>query len=44
MAGKFPFWRYLVKFEGCSVDDAKAIASEQQTNLGNPYDFQDGGA
>ena len=27
-AGKFPFWRYLVEFEGYSEDDAKAIAAE----------------
>lgn len=26
--GKMPFWRYLVKFEGFSEDDAKAIEAE----------------
>lgn len=27
-AGKFPFWRYLVEFEGYSEEDAKTIAAE----------------
>ena len=27
-AGKFPFWRYLVEFEGYAEDEAKAIAAE----------------
>ena len=27
-AGKFPFWRYLVEFEGYSEADAKQIAAE----------------
>ena len=43
-SGKFPFWRYLVEFEGFSEDDAKAIAEEQRTDLGNPYGFQGGDA
>ncbi|WP_099205865.1 phage portal protein [Scatolibacter rhodanostii] len=32
-AGKFPFWKYLVEFEGYSEKDAKAIAAEQQSSL-----------
>lgn len=43
-AGKFPFWRYLAEFEGYSEEDAKAIAAEQQADLGNPYGFQGGDA
>lgn len=45
-SGKFPFWRYLMEFEGYSEDDAKAIAAEQaeqQASLGNPYGFSRGG-
>ena len=26
--GKIPFWYYLVKFEGFSEEDAKALAEE----------------
>jgi len=42
-AGKFPFWRYLVEFEGYSEDDAKAIAEEAQGSLSNPFGFGGGG-
>lgn len=34
-AGKFPFWRYLVEFEGYSEDDAKAIAAEADAVVGD---------
>ena len=27
-AGKFPFWRYLVEFEGYSEDEARKLAQE----------------
>ena len=30
IAGKFPYWRYLVKFEGYSEDEAKEIVSETE--------------
>lgn len=36
-AGKFPFWRYLVEFEGYTEDEAKAISSEQ--SAGDPYAY-----
>lgn len=42
-AGKFPFWRYLVEFEGYSEDDAKAIAAESGGSLSNPFGFMGGG-
>lgn len=44
-AGKFPFWMYLVKFEGYSEDDAKKIATEaaQSSDLGDPFGFQQPG-
>ena len=29
-AGKYPFWRYLVRFEGYSEEDAKAIVAEME--------------
>ena len=35
-AGKFPFWRYLVEFEGYSEDDAKAIAAEYTGEVKTP--------
>ena len=41
-AGKFPFWKFLVEFEGYAEDEAKAIATEQQSNLGNPFGFKGG--
>ena len=28
--GKFPFWRFLVKFEGYTEEEAKAIEAEAQ--------------
>lgn len=37
VAGKFPFWRYLVRFEGYSEADARAIAQETGAALGDPY-------
>lgn len=42
-AGKFPFWRYLVKFEGYSEEDAKEIESETQGSISNPFGFDSGG-
>lgn len=39
-AGKFPFWRYLVKFEGYGEDEAKEIEAEviqQQVGLQNLF-------
>lgn len=44
-AGKFPFWRYLVKFEGYSEKDARAIQAEaqQNANLSDPFGFNKGG-
>ena len=38
-AGKFPMWRYLVKFEGYSEDDARAIAGEAGGGLEDPFGF-----
>jgi A118 family predicted phage portal protein len=45
VAGKFPMWRYLVKFEGYTEDDAKAIADEaaQNSSLSDPFGFGQGG-
>lgn len=42
-AGKFPFWRYLVKFEGYTEKDAKEIESETQGSLSNPFGFKQSG-
>ena len=36
-SGKFPFWRYLVEFEGYTEDEAKAIQSESSSLVGDPY-------
>lgn len=33
MSGKFPFWRYLVEFEGYSIDEAKEIQAEQNQSV-----------
>ncbi len=41
VAGKFPMWRYLVKFEGYTEADAKTIASESSQAQTDP--FADGG-
>ncbi|MBW7573907.1 phage portal protein [Caproiciproducens faecalis] len=41
-AGKFPFWRYLVEFEGYSENDAKAIEAETQSSLTDPFGFGEG--
>ena len=43
-AGKFPFWRYLVEFEGYSEDDAKAIAAEADAENRSPDTLTFGGA
>ena len=43
-AGKFPFWRYLVEFEGYSEDDAKAIAAEADAENRSPEALTFGGA
>lgn len=43
-AGKFPFWRYLVEFEGYSEDDAKAIAAEANAENRSPEALTFGGA
>ena len=42
-AGKFPFWRYLVEFEGYSEDDAKAIAAEADAENRSPEALTFGG-
>lgn len=42
-AGRFPMWRYLVKFEGYSEDEAKEIANEAVGSLSNPFGFEAGG-
>ena len=36
-AGKFPFWLYLVEFEGYTEKEAKAIQTESSANVGDPY-------
>lgn len=36
-AGKFPFWRYLVEFEGYTEEEARKIQSEQSQQMGDPY-------
>ena len=43
-AGKFPFWRYLVEFEGYSEADAKAIAAEADAENKQPELNFGGGA
>ena len=43
-AGKFPFWRYLVEFEGYSEDEAKAIAAEADAENRSPDVITFGGA
>lgn len=45
VAGKFPFWRYLMDFEHYSEEDARAIAEEaqQSASLSNPFGFGQGG-
>lgn len=37
-SGKFPFWAYLVKFEGYTEAEAKKIS--QEPDMTNPYGFQ----
>lgn len=36
-AGKYPFWRYLMEFEGYTEDEAKAIQAESSQAMGDPY-------
>lgn len=36
-SGKFPFWRYLVEFEGYTEDEAKTIQAESSASMGDPY-------
>ena len=36
-AGRFPFWRYLVEFEGYTEEEAKAIQAESSAAVGDPY-------
>lgn len=43
-AGKFPFWRYLVEFEGYAEDEAKAIAAEADAENRSPDVLTFGGA
>lgn len=43
-AGKYPFWRYLVEFEGYTEKDAKEIETETQVNLSDPFGFEKGGS
>lgn len=42
-AGKFPFWRYLVEFEGYSEDEARAVDAEARAENQQP-DLSFGGA
>ena len=35
-AGKFPFWRYLVEFEGYNEDEAKQIEAEAKESAQQP--------
>ena len=35
-AGKFPFWRYLVEFEGYSEEEAKQIEAEAKESTQQP--------
>ena len=37
IAGKFPFWRYLMEFESYTEKDAKAIAGEAQQGQVDPF-------
>lgn len=37
LSSKFPFWRYLVRFEGYTEEEAKAIQSESSAMVGDPY-------
>lgn len=37
VSGKFPFWRFLVKFEQFSDEEAKEIAAETAQSMGDPY-------
>ncbi|QNO18822.1 capsid protein [Caproicibacterium amylolyticum] len=37
IAGKFPFWRYLMEFESYTEEDAKAIAGEAQKGQVDPF-------
>lgn len=36
-SGKFPFWRYLVDFEGYSEKEAKELQAETSQSTGDPY-------
>ncbi len=38
-SGKFPFWAYLVKFEGYTEKEAKQVS--QEPSMTNPYGFRD---
>jgi len=42
VAGKYPFWRYLVKYEGYSEDEAREIETDAQSSVSASFGF--GGA
>ena len=42
--GKFPFWRYLMEFEGYSEDEARVIAEEAAAENRQPELTFGGGA
>ena len=37
VSGKFPFWRYLVEFEGYTEEEARALQGEASAAMGDPY-------
>lgn len=41
-AGKFPFWRYLMEFEGYTEEEAKVIEAESMLSVSNPFGFDEG--
>ena len=38
-AGKYPFWRFLVDFEGFTEEEARALTDEAGVSLTDPYGF-----
>ena len=41
-SGKFPFWKYLVEFEGYAEEEARALSRESAGELENPFGFEGG--
>ena len=37
VSGKFPFWRYLVEFEGYTEEEARTLQGEASAAMGDPY-------